>query len=92
MNGSVLTFIVVFGIVIVVRGWSMVVRRREMRRRGLSYRGGWPGVVDMFREVGGGHQGHHGGGWSGGGGGHHGGGHHGGGGGGGDSGGGGHHG
>lgn len=80
MSGSTVTAVVIAGVVIVLRGFSVFARRRQMRRRGMIYRDGWPGVMDAFREIGGGgHHGHHGGGA--GGGGHHGGGHSGGGGG-----------
>ena len=65
MNPTVLTFIIVLGIVIVVRGYSTYARRRELRRRGMDYRDGWRGYADAFWQSGGG-----GGGDGGGGGGH----------------------
>ena len=86
MSGPILTFIVILGIVVVIRGFSVVARRRQFRSRGMNYPGSWIG--DIFGQSGGGHHGHHGGGWGGG----HNGGHHGGGGGGHGGGGGGHHG
>ncbi len=86
MNGTGLTFIGVVGFFIIVRVFSMFIRRRVRRNRGMGY-DGWPGDPGTFGQSGGGHHGHPGGGW----GGSDGGGHHGGGGGGGDSGGGGGH-
>ncbi len=63
MSGPILTFIVILGIVVAIRGLSAVARRRQFRSRGMDYNGSWIG--DIFGQSGGGHHGHHGGGWSG---------------------------